>query len=310
MIIRNGTTIWSLIRDHWRALAVVLLISFSVELLADTGVFDLQAFSLSSISVLTTALTIYLVFRVNEAYERWWEARKLWGALVNDSRRFARQVLSMVTAERVSGIADTDGEKRLQTQFIHRQIAYVHALRTHLRGQGDWSDAARLLGEDETQALEEAANRPAQLVLLQATCLRSVLGPNAAEQLILNQIDDTLSKFYDIQGGCERIKNTAFPDAITLFTQQLVWLVAVLIPIAIIDPDNQFDLLELGVVTLMSYSIVMINELGQDLKNPFENSPNDTPMTSLCATIEIDLRQMLGETELPEPVKPEKGILM
>lgn len=310
MIIRNGTTIWSLIRDHWAALAIVILISLSVEVLTDTGIFDIRAFSLSSISVLTTALTIYLVFRVNEAYDRWWEARKLWGALVNDSRRFARQVLSMVTAERVSGIADADAEKRLQTHFIHRQIAYVHALRTHLRGQEDWSDAARLLGDDETKALKKVANRPAHLVLLQAKSLQSILGPGAAEQLIFNQIDRTLSNLYDIQGGCERIKNTAFPDAITLFTQQLVWLVAILIPIAIIDPDSHFDLLELGVVTLMSYSIVMINELGQDLKNPFENRPNDTPMTALCTTIEIDLRQMLGETELPEPVKAEKGVLM
>lgn len=310
MIIREGTTVWSLLRSHWKSLTAVLTISFVVEFLSDTGVFDRPALTVGSLGLLTGTLTIYLVFRVNEAYERWWEARKLWGSLVNESRNFARQVLTMLTADRVSGIADADEERQVQTQLLHRHIAYVHALRLHLRGEQDWSDATKLLSGPDADALAEAVNKPAYLVRFQAESLRGLLGPGPAEQLVFNQIDSTLSSLFHIQGGCERIKNTVFPAAITKFSRILVWAIAVLIPIAIVESDSQLDVLEAGVVALMSCSIVLINELGQDLKNPFENQPNDTAMTSLSTSIEIDLRQMLGETDLPEPIQPEKGVLM
>ena len=310
MIIRGGTTVWHLLRDHWKTLVAVLTIVAAVDFISEYRVFVLPSLTINSLGLLTGTLTIYLVFRVNEAYERWWEARKLWGSLVNESRNFTRQVLSMVTADRVSGIANADEERQVQTQLVHRHIAYVHALRLHLRGEQDWSDATKLLSSSDAEALAVAINKPAYLNRFQAESLQSLLGPSPAEQLILNQIDNTLSSLLHIQGGCERIKNTAFPDAISKFSRILVWIIALLIPVAIVKPDAKFELTEMLIVAIMACSIVLINELGQDLKNPFENRPNDTAMTSLSTSIEIDLRQMLGETELPEPIQPDKGVLM
>jgi putative membrane protein len=114
----------------------------------------------------------------------------------------------------------------------------------------------------------------------------------------------------DYQGGCERIKNTAFPDRIAYFGERVAWGIALLIPFCIIDPDNRFDAIEIAVVPLMMLAFILTDRFGAELRNPFENLPNDTPMTAICRTIGIDLREQLGEEGVPEPVQATDGVLM
>ena len=158
--------------------------------------------------------------------------------------------------------------------------------------------------------LKAASNVPTQLLQKQGKVLGALIGKDWGEQQVLLQLDDSLNLLYDIQGGCERIKRTAFPDRFNFHTRIFVWLLAVLIPFSLIESDQRFDLVAMVTETLLAFIFVTIERLGAELRDPFENRINDTPMSALCRTIEIDLRQQLGETSLPSPIEPINGVLM
>ena len=144
----------------------------------------------------------------------------------------------------------------------------------------------------------------------QGKVLDALLGKDWGEQQVLLQLDDSLNRLYDIQGGCERIKRTAFPDRFNFHTRIFVWLLAILIPFSLIESDQRFDIVAMITETLLAFIFVTIERLGAELRDPFENRINDTPMSALCRSIEIDLRQQLGEISLPPPVEPINGVLM
>ena len=114
----------------------------------------------------------------------------------------------------------------------------------------------------------------------------------------------------DAQGGCERIKNTAFPDRIAYFGHLVAWGLAIFIPFVVLDLGESADIVDVTLVPLMMLAFVLTERLGAELRNPFSNHSNDVPMRALCRTIEIDLRQQLGEKEVPVPLEPVKGVLM
>ncbi len=307
MIQRNATTFFRFVRSTWKSILALAMIAGLAELIYSNYT-DKQIIPLdfSHVGLVFTAMSIFLVFRVNEAYDRWWEARKLWGQLVNTSRSFARQSITLIEDRAVGG------------QLVRRQIAYVNALRIALRhgpqwssAPNAWSDIAPFIEEVELDALKQARNIPTQLIRLHGQQLRRNFSKTTTDHLLLCQMDGLLTSLCDIQGGCERIKNTAFPDRVARFTRAFVWLFAAALPFIILDASlDSRDIKEIILVTFMSYVLVTIERLGRELKNPFENRPNDTPMTSLCRTIEIDLLQFLGETDLPLRVEPKNGVLM
>jgi putative membrane protein len=153
-------------------------------------------------------------------------------------------------------------------------------------------------------------NKPQYLVQSQGRDIAALLGTDTSEQLLLTQLDDTMNVFYDLQGACERIKNTAFPDEVRFISRALVWAIIISMPVVFLQPERATAPLEMIVVLVINISFLVVDQLGASLKNPFENKPNDTPMSALCRSIEIDLRQQLGETEVPPPLEPSDGVLM
>lgn len=306
MIVEGGARPLRLLwRDRWTLLTLVLL-AVATELV-EPYVAHLELFSIVYVGVFSTALSIFLVFRFNEAYERWWEARKLWGALVNESRDFARQALTLLDAD----AARADGPR-----LVRRQIAFVHGLRIHLRERGSPAGRAQLEAElrrvvpDEADALMGHANPLNALLAEQTRTLRRLLGGSTGDRVLLARFDETLGRLHDIQGACERIKNTVFPESVSVITRLLVWGLVLLLLIATVGPDGRGGVAATVAVCIMAMGYLWIDSLGQALKNPFENQPNDTPMTALSVAIERDLRDLLGERELPEPVQPVGGVLM
>lgn len=315
MIVRGGTNVLRALASDWPALLFFLLLAVSAELgymylpLSDT------ALPAVPMSVLITGMSIFLAFQINQSYQRWWEGRQLWGQLVNVSRSFGRQVTTLLTASRIEAIRDPADARNLQGELVYRQIAYVNALRLTLRAGGKlpesvWPDFGQWLAAEEIVGLQGAANVPTQLIQNQGRRLAALIGTDWGEQQVLLQLDRVLNQLYDIQGGCERIKRTAFPDRFSFHTRLFVWLVAILVPYSLLDIDQYFDVTAIATETLLAFVFVTIERLGAELRDPFENKANDTPMSALCRTIEIDLRQQLGETEVPEPLEPVNGILM
>jgi putative membrane protein len=299
MITANTTRTLSLLRNNGTRLLAVVVVVAAVEVANDYVDLERAALSIAAVALLVTALSIFLVFRLNEAYARWWEARTLWGSIVNGSRSFARQVTTLIAAD-----------PAVHRELVYRQIAWVNALRLTLRCEKEWEELRPLLPEGELESLTSAASKPTQLFQKQGERLAELGAAGQLSELSHVMIDGTLTGLYEAQGGCERIKNTPFPDRVSAFTHSVAWGLAIFIPLSILDKSNYFDLIDMIVVPVMMMAFLITKQLGAELRDPFENLANDTPMTALCRSIEIDLRQQLGEREVPPPIQPVDGVLM
>jgi putative membrane protein len=266
MITANTTRTLSLLRNNGTRLLAVVVVVAAVEVANDYVDLERAALSIAAVALLVTALSIFLVFRLNEAYARWWEA--------------------------------------------YRQIAWVNALRLTLRCEKEWEELRPLLPEGELESLTSAASKPTQLFQKQGERLAELGAAGQLSELSHVMIDRTLAGLYEAQGGCERIKNTPFPDRVSAFTHSVAWGLAIFIPLSILDRSNYFDLVDMVVVPVMMMAFLITKQLGAELRDPFEGQANDTPMTALCRSIEIDLRQQLGEREVPPPIQPVDGVLM
>lgn len=315
MIVRGGLSLpwafWLILKRNKAAIVVVLAVELGAWTLHELlpGLKS-TAFSAAAVGLFATVVGIFVAFRFNEAYSRWWEARILWGGMVNASRTFGRQVTTLLTPGRVGTLASWDEARSVHREFLQRHLAFVNAVRLQLRDQPVFPEIDAYLGSSESAELRSAKNVATQLNQRQGSRLASVLDSDPAATLILNQIDTTLTQLTDCQGAMERINNTAFPGRVIVTTSILVWAVAILVAVAFIEPQGGFLLLEFLAVLVIVVSFLLVKQLGEDLNDPFDNQPNDTPMTALCRTIEIDLRQQLGETDVPEPLQPVDGILM
>jgi len=260
---------------------------------------------LPSITVFGTIMSLFLAFKTNESYNRWWEGRILWGSLVNYSRSFARQVLNLLTLNTVQTAKDQEELKAIQKDLIYRHLAFINALRLSLRDQDHWQELKPFLDETERLELVEHTNIPTQLIQKQAQRLKNVFQDNRNDFRYM-QIDNTLNEFYNIQGGCERINNTVFPRIYSFLTTMFTWLFAFSLIFSLYD-DFNWEILVMRVV--VAYVFLTLEKISRSLKDPFVNGISDTPMTAICRTIEIDLREMLGEKDVPLPVMPIKGVL-
>lgn len=254
-------------------------------------------------SVLGAALGILLGFRTNSAYARWWEARTLWGALVNSSRTLARQAVSFPAL----GLGRKQEEAReFAYQLIHLQIAFVHALRCALRRQPPWEDLSRLLDENTVTYLQTQGNVPAALLVLMGDQLAAAASAEVVNEWRMQRIDSTLTDLSNIMGGCERIKNTPLPRQYDFYPELFVWVYCLLLPFVLVEELKLFTPV---VTVMMSFVFLVLNRIGKNLEDPFENTVYDVPLTALSTTIESNLRQVLGDKALPQPVVPVDGIV-
>jgi ion channel-forming bestrophin family protein len=255
------------------------------------------------ISLFGSAIGIIVAFRNQSAYARWWEARMLWGALVNNSRSLARQVTTVMMP---LSDAEASDLKAYQKRLVYHEIAYVIALRQHLRGLEPWEEIAPLLSEQELSALRDQKNVPLAIQQQMGALLRQCQVRGWIDIAHWRALDANLDDLVDAQGGAERIKVTPMPKQYDYFPQLFVQMYCLMLPLALVMSMGWFT--PLG-STLVGFIFLALDRIGRDLEDPFENTIYDVPLTSITRTIEVNLRQMLGETVLPEPEKPVDGVL-
>ena len=258
-----------------------------------------SAFPLPVIAIMGTVIGLLLAFRTNSCYGRWWEARILWGAIVNDSRTWTRQLLEFMTS------TDTD-RQMTRKRMCHRQIAWCYALSRSLRGQEVIQDLGHLLTEEEIFEIREK-HVPNLLLLRQGQELKALRQQGHLETLEFIELEKTLLRLTNAMGGCERIRNTTFPRSYTRIINLLIYLFVICLPFGLVDLP-WFGLVSTSIS--FAFAFLMVDRVSIFLQDPFSNRPSDTPTQSLSRTIDINVREMLGETNLPEKQKPVNGILM
>jgi putative membrane protein len=296
-----------IVRDHlplrriWpkvsRRLGVLLVFDVTIAWLYSFAGMTWLSLPALPLSMIGGALSVFLAFRNNSAYDRWWEARALWGSLVNTARTFSRQILTLVDEDPV----DTDTPRR---SLVELQIAYVHALRCHLRRQNPFPEFERTLPADVVRYLRQQKNVPAGMLLLKGQLLRRLYDEGRLDSFRLTALDRSLTDLCNVQGACERIKNTPLPRQYDYLPRVLIGIYCVLLPFGLVEGMKMLTPIS---STLVSFIFIALDTVGRDVEDPFENTVHDTPMSTLTRNIEINLRQNLGDETIPVEVRPVDG---
>jgi putative membrane protein len=253
--------------------------------------------------ILGTIISLLLAFRSNQAYDRWWEARTLWGAIVNDSRSYARQVLTFI-----DNSYDDDDKRDMKERMIKRQMAWCYSLSQHLRGQNAHQSLKNFISDEERTAVASLEHVPVALMEQHGNDLRLLLRMGWINDYQQVAMDETLNRFSNSMGACERIKSTVFPVTYSVYIHFLVLLFVLLLPFGLIE---FFGVLQIPLVVAISSSFFLIEKMAIHLQDPFESKPTDTPTTSISRKIEQNLRQMLKD-DYPvqtEPVATKENAL-
>ena len=321
MYVRNNLRPRVIWRLTWRSVVVYSIYSAIVcYLYGPLGLHSLDI-PWQPVATLGTAVAFYIGFKNNGSYDRFWEGRKLWGGIVNYSRSWAMQALEFVTS--VVDAPDVSAQPASASELterhralVFRHVAWINAVRLHLRRQPElWdTDVAPFLKPEESERMRHYRNPPAQMLRQQAADLRIL----REERGLLNdfqhvQMVDTIREFNNLQGACERIKNTPFPRQYAFFSYLFVQIFSLLLPVGLIGEFEKMGpghfWLTVPFAVLVAWVFNTIEAVGHFSENPFENEMNDVPMTAICRSIEIDLREMMGETKLPPSLAPVNDIL-
>lgn len=296
MVTYQGSVV-SLLAWQWQRALLFSGAAVLAEVLHGVVGWDHLVLPTVPIAVIGGAIGIFVSFRTNSCYARWWEGRQLWGRLVNASRHLASQAVSSLGADDAKTI-------------VRLQIAYVHLLRCVLREQDPWTDTNVLAWTEPTErdAWKRERN-PAAAILHRH---REILTKRADEGTLTEQrllaFDQTLATLLDVQGGCERIKRTPFPRGYSFISDRLVVALGLMLPFAMV---KDLDWVSIPINLLVCGAFALIGEAGRVLEDPFTMFYNGLPLSALSTTIEINLRQRLGESDVPAlPVPDAKGILM
>lgn len=283
-------------------------------------------------SVIGIAVAFYLGFKNNSSYERLWEARKIWGGIVNASRTYTIMVRDFITNEHAQNPLSEQELTSIHKRIVHRHVAWLRALTIQLRKVQDWEhngksdnyfrefmglDAASLsmdeikpyLSEEEFNYLSKKGNVASHLVSLQSKELKDLKMKGLIEDFRHMELENMLKEFYALQGKSERIKNFPFPRQYATANYFFVMIFIILLPFTMLSvfqsvSESWMIWFSVPFSVLASWVFWMMESIGEYSENPFEGLYNDVPITSMARGIEIDIRQMLEETDLPEPLKP------
>jgi len=255
-------------------------------------------------TLISLALGVFLGFRNNTSYDRYWEGRKLWGRLINDARSFARMTLTLIAADATAhGRLDPEQTRALQCLLVKRIIAYAHALRMHLRDElADLTPLAPFLPEGELAPLASQLNVPLALLQNVSVGVAEARRAGAIHHRDVHLLENMLTDLTDVQGGCERIKNTPIPWSYTVLMHSIVAIYCFSLPFGLVQTTHFLTPI---VVVLIAYAFLGLDAVGDELEEPFGNDYNDLPLSTMSRTIEVNLLQLLGETELPPLLTPD-----
>ncbi len=285
------------------------------------------------VATIGTAVAFLIGFKNNATYARAWEARQIWGGIVNSSRSFGMMVRDYIIG------TSPNADVRDVRPFIQRHRAWLTALRYQLREPRVWETASAdynveyrrnfivpewnapleevlrpLLTDGEFQRVLASSNRATAILALQSEALRTLLHNNIIDTYQLISLEEHLALLVAEQGKCERIKNFPYPRQFASVNQYFIRIFILLVPFGMIqafaDLVHHTVWMSIPFSVIVSWIFYSMEKIGESTENPFEGGANDIPMFALSRGIEIDLMQMIGEDHVPEPARPVNHILM
>jgi putative membrane protein len=236
------------------------------------------------LTLLGSALVVLTSFRNTSAYNRWWEARTLWGALVNNSRSFARQVLTLI---------DDDGALNpVKAVLLRRHVAYVECLSAHLKGEQCGEDVTAMISREEYERRKHTNNFPNNILNESAAIIAQEYRAGRLDSIRLARLEATLVEISNCQGGMERIANTPLPYPYVTFPRLFITLFCIIVPIGLVETLGWFTPLA---STVVGFMLLAIEKIGTDLQSPFKASEHQIQMKSLCENISGNLNSMLSD---------------
>lgn len=252
---------------------------------------DMLDIPLMPLTLLCSALVVLISFRNSSAYSRWWEARTLWGAMVNSSRSFGRQALTLID-EHEGAV-----QNPVKAILFHRHVAYLHALRGHLLGQFDARQLHGLLPAAEIDRVVQGNNVPNDILTGSAVLLVKEFKAGRLDSIRLARLESTLVDISNHQGGMERIANTPLPYPYIYFPRLFSALFCVIMPLSLVPALGWFTPV---VSTVVGCMLLAMERIGTDLQAPFGRSQHRIRVEDLCRNIERNLSSMFDE---PGPAK-------
>ena len=290
--------------ETWPRILIVTLFATVVTVVKLQ--FNVESYSMTTtpFSLVGLALAVFLGFRNKEAYDRFWEGRKFWGALVNVSRSFTRQLHVFLPAKTEIGQEVT----ARRTALVQRTIAFAHALRHHLRDTDPTDEIQQWLPPDEIKSLLDSRNIPNAIIHRTGELLRSEWRAGNLHDLHLPLLEQSLIEFTSIQGGCERIKSTPIPFTYNVLTHRIVATYCLALPLGLV---KEVGYLTPFVVAFISFAFFGLDEIGDEVEQPFGMDDNHLPLTTLSRMIEVNVLQADGipVDKLPQLMQPINGVL-
>ncbi len=311
-----------------RDIYVLLLLAIIPTLFFQLGMCRWLSIPWVPIALIGTASAFIIGFKNTQTYNRLWEARQIWGAIVNSSRSWGIMTKDFVKAD-----------KNIHQELIYRHCAWLTALRYQLREPRNWENMTKsynieynrfynvaekqtpieeelkkYLSESELLYILSKKNRATQLIAFQSKRLAELYKQGKIENFQYVEMEKRLADLYDQQGKCERIKNFPYPRQFASINSFFIWLFVILLPFGMLNEfykmGEYYVWLTIPFSIVVSWVFVSMEKVGESTENPFEGGANDVPITALSRTIEIDLRDMLDEENLPSPITAENKILM
>jgi len=292
------------------------------------------------VALIGTAVAFLIGFKNNASYGRLWEARKIWGAIVNASRTWSMMVKDFINNDFTDQKVGESELKEAHKRLVYRHIAWLTALRFQLRQPKAWEnldkahakeyrkfysvpewetkledEIAPYLSREDLQYVLSKKNRATQLLSLQSADIRKLRSKKLIDAYPYVELENMLEEFFTHQGKAERIKGFPYPRQFATFNLYFVWLFIALVPLGMMQEihsklGDPFVWLTIPFTILVAWVFHTMEKIGEATENPFEGGANDIPMANMSRTIEIDMREMLDETDVPSPTQAVNDILM
>lgn len=286
----------SIIPIIWRRVLFTVLLSSVVVLSHGTLYHYKIIITAAPFTIWGLTLAIFLSFRNNVAYQRYWEARTLWGQLLVSGRNLSRQLVSFFPQL----------PKQEQQLITNKIIAFGYGLRNRLRDNPPLQDLKPYLTEQEYLELENSPNIPNNLLNKLGLAFAAACQKTESNEILLTSVDRELSQLSTVLSGCERIKNTPLPYPYILLLHRTVHIYCFVLPFCLVDSIGWTTPFA---VCFLAYTFFGLDALGDQISDPFDTQQNDLALDSMSRNLEINVKEITGE-ELPSPIKPVKNVLL